>query len=86
VEDLVDFLTTIHADKAKKLNKEEKKPPPTSVVLKRNENNKVTTPDWDQVERRHSKDRRRIKVNRGRWLDSRQQTDRRKNLVFYTQI
>ena len=56
------------------------------AILKRDENNQTATQIWDQVERRHSKDRRKIKINRGRWLDSRQQTDRRKSLVFYTQI
>jgi len=86
VEDLVTFLTTMHTDKVKSLNKEEKKQSSTSVALKRNENIKATTNAWDQVERRQHKDRRKIKVNRGRWLDSRQQIDRRKNLVFHTKI
>jgi hypothetical protein len=86
VEDLVNFLTTMHTGKTANLNKEEKKQSPEAVTSKKNENSKQATQTWDQTERRQHKDRRKIKVNRGRWLDSRQQTDRRKSLVFYTQI
>jgi len=86
VEDLVNFLTKMHTGKTTNLNKEEEKQAPAVVTSKINENNKRVTQTWDQIERRQHKDRRKIKVNRGRWLDSRQQTDRRKSLVFYTQI
>lgn len=86
MEDLVNILTAMHAGKATNLNQEEKKQSPEAITAKKNENNTQATQTWDRVERRQHKDRRKIKVNRGRWLDSRQQTDRRKSLVFYTQI
>jgi len=86
VEDLLDFLTTIHADKATNSNKKQKKSTQDINTLNANNPTKSITSTWDTIERRQYKDRRKIKVNRGRWLDSRQQKDRRKNLVFYTQI
>ena len=86
MEDLVNFLTAMHADKATNLNKEEKKQSPEAITAKKMKIIRKSTQTWDRVERRQNKDRRKIKVNRGRWLDSRQQTDRRKSLVFYAQI
>jgi len=36
-----------------------------------------TSEDWDQIERRSGSDRRLQNENRGRWLDSRAEKDRR---------
>ena len=86
MEDLLSFLTNIHTEKTSNNLKKQQQQAPETNTLKRDKNSQTTPQAWDKVERRKSQDRRRIKVKRGRWLDSRQNTDRRKNLNFYTQI
>lgn len=70
MEDLANILTAIHANKATDSNKDQKKQTSETAAIKRNEKNKSENQAWNQIERRQNKDRRKVKVNRGRWLDS----------------
>lgn len=86
MDDLIDFLTTLHAEKPTAAQPKQQKQSDDNPQAQRPVVIKQATSEWDKTERRSNPDRRRKKVNRGRWVDSRQKKDRRQSNDFYTTI